>query len=170
MREPTSLTYGVNVLPVGLVSGRGRAAWPTAARPHRPPRCPDPARLRLSGTDERPESVTPMTADPQSGIPVLYVEDPADGQKGLFGAAGHLGTRSAVLDSDELARNLSAICERLAGAFRQVHDAAGAYELECVEVTLDLTAKGEVRLIASVSSEIKGGMKLVFRRRDRSSR
>ena len=110
-----------------------------------------------------------MTADPRPGIPILYVDDSTDGQKGLFGAAGHISVRTAVLDSDDLARNLSAVCGRLADAFRKVHDAAGAYELECVEVTLDLTAKGEVRMIASVSSEIKGGMKLVFRRKDRSS-
>jgi hypothetical protein len=106
-----------------------------------------------------------VRAEGTAGIPIVYVDGPAAGEKGLFGAAGHIAVRSGVVNSDELAHNLSAICGRLADAFRQVHDTAGIFEMESVEVTLDLTAKGEVRMIASVSSEVRGGLKLVFRRK-----
>ena len=107
-----------------------------------------------------------MTANPDVGIPILYLDDPVDGEKGLFGPARQASGRLGVLDSDELARSLSMMCARLTGAFRSAQQAAGAFDLDAFEVTLDLTAKGEVRLIGSVSSEIHGGVKLTFRRRE----
>jgi hypothetical protein len=106
-----------------------------------------------------------MTTESMAGIPIVYVDGPAVGEKGLFGAAGHVVVRSAVVDSGELADNLSAVCGRLTDAFQRADDGTRAFELDTVEVTLDLTAKGQVRMIASVSSEIRGGLKLVFRRR-----
>lgn len=91
-----------------------------------------------------------MTAHREAGIPVVYIDDPVDGEKGIFGAVRQLPARLGVLDSDELAHNLSVVCARLAAAFRSAQEAAGAFDLEEFEVTLDLTAKGEVRLIGSV--------------------
>jgi hypothetical protein len=107
-----------------------------------------------------------MTANLDKGIPILYLDGPVDGQKGLFGPSRPVSGRLGVLASNELAHNLSMVCERLTSAFRSAQQAAGAFDLDAFEVTLDLTAKGEVRLIGSVSSEIHGGVKLTFRRRE----
>lgn len=105
-----------------------------------------------------------MTSSTTPGIPIVYV-DSATGEKGLFSSSAQLAACAGVVNAEDLAENLAALCERLSAAFRRVHDAAGAFEMESVEVTLDLTAKGQVRLVASVSSEVKGGMKVVFKRR-----
>lgn len=106
-----------------------------------------------------------MTANLDAGIPVVYLDDSVDGEKGLFSAARQMPARLGVLDPDELSRNLSTVCARLAGAFRSAQEAADSFDLDAFEVTMELTAKGEVRLIGSVSSEIRGGLKLTFRRR-----
>ena len=36
------------------------------------------------------------------------------------------------------------------------------YDLHSIELAIDITAKGEVRLIGSLSTELTGGLKLVF--------
>ncbi|MEV6911887.1 hypothetical protein [Amycolatopsis sp. NPDC051071] len=105
-----------------------------------------------------------MTASSGAGIPIIWTDPAVDGEKGLFSTARQVAGRIGELDSEELARNLSAVCSRLANAFRQAAAASDAFELDAFEVNLDLSAKGEVRLVGSVSSEIKGGVKLVFRR------
>lgn len=103
-------------------------------------------------------------AEPEgSVIPIIYSDDAA-GEKGLFSGSKSIPARIGQIDSDELAQNLSAICTRLAKAFTKAQEATGSFDLDEFEVTLDLSAKGEVRVIASVSSEIHGGLKLVFRR------
>ncbi|WP_240490761.1 hypothetical protein [Amycolatopsis vancoresmycina] len=99
-----------------------------------------------------------------AGIPIVWVDPGVDGEKGLFSTARQVAGRIGELDSEELARNLSAVCSRLANAFRRAGEASEAFGLDAFEVNLDLTAKGEVRLVGSFSSEIKGGVKLVFRR------
>ena len=98
-----------------------------------------------------------------SVIPIIYSDDAA-GEKGLFSDSKGMSARIGQIDSDELGQNLATICTRLAKAFRKAQEAAGSFDVDEFEVTLDLSAKGEVRVIASVSSEIRGGLKLVFRR------
>jgi hypothetical protein len=115
--------------------------------------------------DELPDRRA-MTADLNAGIPVLYLDDPVGGEKGLFSSTRHVSARLGVLDSGELTRNLSNICARLTETFRNAQHGTDAFGLDAFEVTLDLTAKGEIRLIGSVSSEIHGGLKLTFRRRE----
>ncbi|ADJ48159.1 hypothetical protein AMES_6334 [Amycolatopsis mediterranei S699] len=105
-----------------------------------------------------------MTVASGDGIPILWTEPAVDGEKGLFSTARQVAGRIGELDSEELAQNLSAVCSRLASAFRRAAEASEMFELDAFEVNLDLTAKGEVRLVGSFSSEIKGGVKLVFRR------
>jgi len=97
-------------------------------------------------------------------IPVIYVGDPVDGEKGLFSAARELPARLGMLNPDKFGQNLAAVCGRLAASFRTVGELTESFEVESFEVSLDLTAKGEVRLIGSASSEIRGGIKITFRR------
>lgn len=51
--------------------------------------------------------------------------------------------------------------------FERVTTTIDRYELQSFEVALEVTAKGEIRFIGSAASEVKGGLKLVFARRDR---
>jgi hypothetical protein len=48
--------------------------------------------------------------------------------------------------------------------FDQATTSIPSYELASFEVTLEINAKGGVRLVGSASGEVKGGLKLTFRR------
>ncbi|MFY1689132.1 Pepco domain-containing protein [Plantactinospora sp. WMMB782] len=98
-----------------------------------------------------------------SFIAIVYTDDRFDGEKGLFSAAKSAATKIGTVNADQLATNLEAICGRLAGVFQAARRATGGFELDSFEVMLEFTAKGEVRLIGSASTEIKGGVKVVFR-------
>jgi hypothetical protein len=41
------------------------------------------------------------------------------------------------------------------------------FQLESFEVTVEISAGGEIRMIGSVSTEIKGGLKLIFGPREK---
>ena len=103
-----------------------------------------------------------MSADT---LPVIYLEAPADGEKGIFGTARAAAAHVGDLPVEALIANLSAVCAKLSAVFGAAEHAADAFDLDCFEVTLDLTASGEVRLIGSVSTQVHGGLKLTFRRR-----
>lgn len=99
-------------------------------------------------------------------LPVITIDDePIDGEKGLFSTARRAAGRVGALDADVLASNLSMLCDQLGQLVDQTASGSAAFELESFEVSLDVSARGEVRLVGSVSSEIRGGMRLTFRRR-----
>ncbi len=103
---------------------------------------------------------------PSHELQLITVDDlSVDGEKGLFSAVKTASARVAALDPGVLAGNLSALCDQLSQVVDATIRTTGAYELESFEVSLDVSAAGEVRLVGSVSSEVKGGLKLVFRRR-----
>lgn len=97
-------------------------------------------------------------------IPIVYTDDRPDGEKGLFSAARTLSSRVGAISSGDLAANLSSVCARLAEVFQSAQRATGGFALDEFEVTLELSAGGEVRLVGSASAEFRGGIKLVFRR------
>ncbi|KKK05084.1 hypothetical protein LQ51_15570 [Micromonospora sp. HK10] len=97
-------------------------------------------------------------------LSVLYAEHSVDGEKGLFSAARAAALRVGAVDVAQLSANLRAVSGQLSEIFHAMRDQPGPFELDEFEVTLELTAKGEVRLIGSAGSEIRGGVKLLFRR------
>jgi hypothetical protein len=133
--------------------------------------CPDIATFAIIGLGQRyhitehPEMRSVMAEPLTSGIPIIYIDDETpNGEKGLFSSQTQLADRLGWVDSGDLTQNLSSMCTRLSSAFRKAQQSAGEFELDEFEVTLDLTATGEVRLVASVRAEIRGGLKLTFRR------
>jgi hypothetical protein len=105
-----------------------------------------------------------MTPDPV--ITLRYVDDEqTEGEKGLFGASRQAVTRTTTVTAGVLSANLSAFCEQMAGLVESAAmppDKSSRFELESFEVTVEVSAGGEIRMIGSVSTEIKGGLKLIF--------
>jgi hypothetical protein len=97
-------------------------------------------------------------------IPIIYTDYDVTGEKGLLSTVRTASSRIGVLDSTQLADNLSTVCERFSSVFRAAQHATDGFELHEFEVAVEVTAAGEVRFVGSVSTEIRGGMKLVFRR------
>ena len=109
-----------------------------------------------------------MTTTPPAGtLAVITIDhEPVDGEKGIFSAASRAASRLGTLDAKVLAGNLSALCDQIGHlAAAAASPARSEFELESFEVSLDVSASGEVRMVGSVSSQIRGGITLTFRRR-----
>jgi hypothetical protein len=98
-------------------------------------------------------------------IEILIGIDPAEqGEKSIFdGAARSLS--SIRTTASAVTKNLAAFSECFSAGISSATAAIANYELSTVELIIELNAKGEVRLIAAGSSEVKSGIKLVFTRK-----
>jgi hypothetical protein len=87
---------------------------------------------------------------------------PADGEKAVFGRARDAVAQVSSVGAAQLAANMARLCRQVGAVFAEASAAAQELELTSVEVTVEVTASGELRLVGAVSSQIKGGLKLVF--------
>jgi hypothetical protein len=71
------------------------------------------------------------------------------------------------VSSDVLAKNLQSFCEEISEAFDGVTTAVKNYQLDSVEITVQVSATGEVRLVGGASAQLTGGLKLIFLRQSR---
>jgi hypothetical protein len=99
-------------------------------------------------------------------LPVIYTEfveiEPG---KGLFDGRGRLVTKIGRLDDTQLATNLQGFCDRMADVFDQVSGKVRDFDVTSFELSVEVTAGGEVRMIGGVSTEVTGGLRLTFTRR-----
>jgi hypothetical protein len=99
-----------------------------------------------------------VTADT---LAIIYAEsDP--GAKAL--SPRDVVTRIGSLDAAAFSTNLNAFCRRVSDALASAARVGDSFKLDSFEVTVDITARGELRMIGSVSSELHGGVKLIFTR------
>lgn len=100
-----------------------------------------------------------------TSISIIYDEaDDIDGTKGIRGAFDRVVQKVGELDLATFKDRLHHLCSHLSEAVDSMSMPTNTYRLDSFEVTVDVTAKGEVRLVGSVGSEVKGGLKLVFKR------
>jgi hypothetical protein len=86
------------------------------------------------------------------------------GEKSLFDAAARV-LAPITANTSDVTHNLTVFCQAFASGIEGAANALAHYELDKIEMTIELNAKGQVRLIASASAELKGGIKLVFARK-----
>lgn len=101
-------------------------------------------------------------------IPIIYDQQELDqesGEKGIFTASLTQTRRIGELEVEHLAETLKQFCSTMGQTFQGVTTAINDFELRTVELSVDVTAKGEVRLIGSLGTELKGGLKLTFERK-----
>ena len=98
-------------------------------------------------------------------IPVVTADfGPIEGEKGIFSGARDVATRVVNIDATIIGANLSAFCAAIWTAIDAVPVPHGTFRLDSFEVTADLTAGGEIRLLGSVRAQASGGIKLIFTR------
>jgi hypothetical protein len=100
-------------------------------------------------------------------IPLAY-QRPAENYEGRTGIFSTVPSSpaSGSVPTAELAARLEAVCYQLTTAFAAVRSGAGDYDLDSIEVLLDVTASGEVRLVGSAKAPAPGGgLRLKFQRR-----
>ncbi len=100
------------------------------------------------------------------GVPIVTVEYGAEeGEKSFLSRTRTAVTRVTRISSDTLAQNVATLCQYVGGVFDQASTASDTLELTGLEVHVQITAKGEVQLVGALSTEVNGGMKLIFQRR-----
>ena len=104
----------------------------------------------------------------QGGIVVLYNDYTQEqGSKSIWGTTVEAIRKVGILNTGELANNLRTFCTQMEEVFEGVVTNAHEYELSTVELVVEITAKGEIRLLGSgIGSDIKGGVKLVLSKRE----
>jgi hypothetical protein len=104
-----------------------------------------------------------------SGITIVSSEfEQQPGEKGFFDAPQRLADTVGIVSSDVLAKNLQSFCEQIGEAFDGVSTVVKNYQLDSLEITVQVSATGEVRLVGGASAQLTGGLKLIFSRQDRS--
>ncbi len=94
---------------------------------------------------------------------VVVDADEEAGSKGFFDQTRAMNTVVAF-DMDILATKIREFSSAFGGLFSSI-SASEAMNLEQIELSIELTAKGEIRLIAAGSIETKGAVKLTFKRK-----
>lgn len=107
-----------------------------------------------------------MTDKPKDvSIEILVGADSdKQGEKSIFDTAARV-LAPIRTNTSHVTQSLSVFCEAFAAGIEGATNAMTKYELQTVELKVELNTKGEVRLIASASAELKGGIKLVFHRK-----
>jgi hypothetical protein len=94
-------------------------------------------------------------------IDILY-EDDTPGSKGLSGRAV---LRAGQVSTEALASSLRDLCAQVGAVFGETRRTVEGLELEGMDVTVEVTGSGEVRLVGAVRAEVSGGITLRFRAR-----
>jgi hypothetical protein len=98
-------------------------------------------------------------------LTVVADEDVVEDSKGIWDQTDKKLRKVLAVGADELSTRVQELAEGLSQVLERVHESIGKYGLDALEVTAEITARGEVRLLGCVGSDIKGGLKLVFRRK-----
>lgn len=107
-----------------------------------------------------------MSENDEYDINIIYDEwETYDGAKGIWNSSKNLIRKAQKLNEKEFMNNLNNFCNVIGRVFQSVTTSAENYELDKFELTIDISAKGEIRLVGSASSELKGGIKLIFARK-----
>lgn len=98
---------------------------------------------------------------------IIYSDiEVTEGSKDLLGGRARRVTKIGRFADAQFGANLKSFCEQMGSALDGASTSVPTYELTSFTVSLDVTAAGEIRLIGSVSTEITGGVTLVFSKRD----
>jgi hypothetical protein len=103
-----------------------------------------------------------------SGITIVSSEfEHQRGEKGIFDAPRRLVYKVGTVSSDVLAKNLQSFREEIGGTFAWVSTVVKNYQLDSVEITVQASATGDMRLVGGASTKLTGGFKLIFSRQAR---
>ncbi|MBV8105983.1 MAG: hypothetical protein JO223_15420 [Hyphomicrobiales bacterium] len=70
--------------------------------------------------------------------------------------------------ADLLSQKLGEFCDTFAKGIDPVNSRTAHYMLDAIEMYVELTSKGEIRLVAAASADVKGAIKLTFKANSRA--
>lgn len=100
-----------------------------------------------------------------NSLQIIYCEqDIHDGAKAFGSGLKNLVNKTGVLDTSHFKTQIAQFCDQISNTLNDLHPSNSDFKVDSFEVTVDITAKGEVRLVGSIGTELKGGVKIVFKR------
>ena len=100
---------------------------------------------------------------------ITFQQDDAEGEKGVFTRPREVLVHVSSLATATLADNVSELCRHIGAVFRSASTAASELELQSLQVQIEISATGEVRLVGAASAELTGGITLIFTRKEAKS-
>lgn len=98
-------------------------------------------------------------------ITVIYRDQRTEaGAKGLADGVAQVVQQIGRLNVSTVSENMASFCRGVASSLKSIELAELPYLLDTVELTVELTGSGEVRLVGSVGAELSGGLKLTFKK------
>jgi molecular chaperone DnaK (HSP70) len=88
---------------------------------------------------------------------VVVDADPDAGSKGIWDQTDAKLRKAMAVGMEELSTRLCDLAMGLSTAFDRLAGSTGSFGLDALEVTAEFTARGELRLIGSVGSDVRGG-------------
>lgn len=99
-------------------------------------------------------------------ISVIYCEfSNMAGNKGLINNVTNKIVGKCGLNVDILRKNIVEFCANILPIFDDVATNSLNYELNKVELSLDISAGGEISLIGSIGVNVSNGIKLCFKKK-----
>ena len=146
------------------LSGDVRSRSPSYLRGH------DEHPLGVGGIQDgararRLKSCTNVVEFPRKWIINQHKTSPRIRKLNPFGSLRRRVEKIGVLDFASFGNNLQEFCNCISGTLQSVVDSVSQYSLHSFKLTIEVTAKSEVRLIGSAGTEVKGGLKLIFQRK-----
>ena len=89
----------------------------------------------------------------------------SDGSKGLAEAVGGRVRSKYKVNAEYLSANVRQFCQNWMHILDGMDFGSSEYELDDFEVSVEVSAEGEVSLIGSVSAGMSGGITLTFKRK-----
>jgi len=97
-------------------------------------------------------------------VEVVRTEAAPEGSKGIFDSISRVQQVGRVR-VEEISRSFRDFCREFGSQLSEFGDDLQGLNIERVELNVELTVKGEIRMIAAASAETKGSIKLIFSRR-----
>ncbi len=110
--------------------------------------------------------------DPAEGPHISIItlqQDVTEGEKGIFTQPREALAHVSSLATATLADNVSELCRHIGTVFRSASTAVSELELQSFQVQIEISARGEVRLIGAASAELTGGITLIFSKKEMKS-
>jgi hypothetical protein len=99
-------------------------------------------------------------------ITIIYREEPDhEGSKGFGSSFEEAVHKVGELSVSAVTENLKRLCGSIESVLKDIELTSIPYSLDEVELSVELTGTGEVRLIGSIGAQVQGGIKLKFKRR-----
>ena len=93
-------------------------------------------------------------------------EEKTDLSKGFFtdNLGKNINKITSKIPANLVVDNLSSLIAVFSNCFNSIHTSNGSYELDEIELKVEISAEGQIALVGSIGAECTGGITLKFKK------